>query len=120
MLCENENRTFTPEEILALKDQKSCINENGKVKIIPAKISLKANIQLSIHAFAKAIEVDYEFNFGNEEGETFLEAVRIRNRIAHPKSAKCWVISDTEERMVLSSWIWFSQHLSKVSSIIKD
>lgn len=109
----SDERMFTPEEELELRDQRR--TSNGR--IVDNRPSLKENIKIAFKAFAKATGTGYIVNYGTKEAVDFFRAADIRNRITHPKSAKDWVLSEEDVDLINKAWIWFGQNLVEVGKI---
>lgn len=44
-------------------------------------------------------------------------AAEVRNRIAHPKGARDWNVSESDVELIDDAWIWFGEHLVEVIKI---
>jgi hypothetical protein len=106
--------TFSPGEFLALQDLESFVNDKGKVATKRAKVRMKDNLRFAFHSFAKALNREYDLDF-NGEGQSFTEAIKIRDRLTHPKDSSSWVISDADFKCGQEAWKWFGERLVEVS-----
>ena len=59
--------------------------------------------------FARALAVDYELDVGGRGWEAFQGAVRIRNRIMHPKHVSDLEITDEELGHVHRAAAWYKE-----------
>jgi hypothetical protein len=61
------------------------LNEKGEVVEKPAKIPLAKNIRFAFSIFAKAAKSDYVFDANAKWWSQLKEAIRIRDRLMHPR-----------------------------------
>jgi hypothetical protein len=108
---------FSLAEKLALQDLESYVSQSGDIKTRSARISLKENIAFAFKAFARSIRRSYVVDFGTRDGQRFLEAIKVRDRITHPKNIESWNITDEECKLCSEAYVWFSKHLVEVSKI---
>jgi hypothetical protein len=115
LFSTDQPNLFQPVEILALRDEESFIADNGKLGTRGTRIRFRTNLQLAFSSFARASGREYSLNFGDARGARFIEAVTVRDRITHPKSADAWEVSESEVALVQDAWCWFGEHLVAVS-----
>ncbi len=116
-LTIDQQDIFSEDEILKLKDLR--INQEGKE--VTAYQPLKGNLKLAFDAYNRAVhEEGYKADFGSERGKEFLQAVKIRNRIMHPKSKSDWQTDENESELVDKAWVWFGEHLATVGRKLEE
>lgn len=116
LLTPEDAGFFSPEERLALADLEAHVTDKGVVLTRKAKIGLKPNLRLAFRAFAKSHGEEYDIDFGDSGGHAFIRAVKIRDRLTHPKSKEDLQVSVEEDKTVTAAWIWFGEHLVACSS----
>ena len=114
-LTTDQDGLFSEDEKLALQDQEKRVSKSGQITLIPARLTMKENIKLAFSAFSRVAETRHVVDLGNQGAVHFFEAVKVRDRVVHPKSARDWKVSDAEMELVRLAWIWFGRHLVAVS-----
>jgi hypothetical protein len=112
----NNKNCFSEQEILALQDCDSFVTDNGAVATRPAKIRLKDNLKLAFRLYGRSRGKDYKISYQTPGGMAFTSAIGTRDRLAHPKDSKDWIIGKDKAKLILEAWSWFGEHLVKVSS----
>jgi hypothetical protein len=80
-----DKKTTSIHEISALKEESYAINDKGEVYIQPKGYSLKVGLRL-VFTVLKNHEVPIQMDFGSAEWMNIDSALKIRNRVIHPKS----------------------------------
>jgi hypothetical protein len=106
---------FTESERLALRDLEPFVNEKGDVGTRPARIRLKDNLKLAFKLFARSQGREHQIDYQTSGGIAFTSAIKIRDRLTHPKDSKDWIIREQDAKMLLAAWTWFGEHLVKAS-----
>lgn len=114
MFSLDQPQLFSPEEVLMLDERDPFVASNGAVKTRTAKIRLKENVKLAFGSIARATGGSYNVDYSAGDGPKFLEAIKIRNRVTHPKTAADWELSEEEVQLVKDAWSWFGIHLVNV------
>jgi hypothetical protein len=97
---------------------------SGDVETRRAKISLEANLRFGFKLLGKAGYVPSELDVSGPEWQSFKRAIKIRDRITHPKSVDDLNISDEDYKDVSAGFGWvlisytklFTEVLLKVKS----
>lgn len=84
-----------PEEALALSEATYSVSNTGRVSQQPKFLSAQSAIRLACRIVERA-EPSANFNFENNAWQQFVEGLKVRNRITHPKSASDFEIDETE------------------------
>lgn len=114
-----EEDFFTDAEKLALNDREYSVTDRGEVKERGARIRTLPNILLAFDSFSRVC--GQKFAMPKPEGwESLKKAIKIRDRITHPKVAADYEISDQEFAEINKAWIWFSTTLRDVTQIARD
>jgi hypothetical protein len=105
------NNILKAHEINLLLEQTYFITDKGVVKNKSAQISLLPNLLFTANSLIKVFGVDFEIK--KENGySAFKDAVKIRDRITHPKN-KVYITLTTDEMIVFSKAdIWFTELFS--------
>lgn len=106
---------FSEAERFALRDLEHFVDNKGMVGTRSARIRLKDNLRLAFRLFGRAMEKDYQVGFDSPGGISFTSAIKVRDRLTHPKDPRDWQIGEAEAKMVIDAWKWFGEHLVEVS-----
>jgi hypothetical protein len=105
-------RTFAQEHEYRLTD-------SGEVETRRTKISLAANLRFGFKLLAKAASVPSELDVSGSEWQTFRRAIKIRDRITHPKSVSDLNISDEDFNDVSVGFGWvLISHVKLATAIV--
>jgi hypothetical protein len=86
---------FDPEELILLRETAPVIGSKGKISQIRNKTSLRDALPFSFNSYMKAHGAQATLA-GDKEWDNFLEGIRIRDRVTHPKSAADFDVSDAD------------------------
>ena len=92
---------------LKIRNQKLIKNQDGTTKVIDAYLPLIQNVKLIFDAFAAAAEIKPLISENDECWNLLSRAVKIRNRIVHPKRSEDLTISDEEIELIREIGRWY-------------
>lgn len=103
-----------------LREESFSLNGRGKIQIQQKFVPIDANIRFAFSMYGRAIGRAIELNCSGEEWHAFKNALAIRNRIVHPKSADELSITDDELACVrkATNWILATTLLESISSLL--
>lgn len=108
---------FTPGELALLTEMSYELDEKGNVSQRPARLSLKSNIRFAMSAFAKANGVTFDLRVGGDKWEAFTQAIKIRDRLVHPKSIRDIRVSDEEFTVMEKAIEWWTTEITNLFSV---
>jgi hypothetical protein len=95
------------------------LTESGDVVTRRTKISLEANLRFGFKLLAKAGSVPSELDVSGAEWQSFKRAIKIRDRITHPKTVSDLNISDEDYNDVSGGFGWvLISHVKLVTAIV--
>jgi hypothetical protein len=101
------------EEIIILREEKYDLKDSGLPKTTPDRwYELRKKVLFTIRCFAKYMRIEMPLNTENKEWPDFIEAIKIRHRLMHPKKLDDLNISHKELLIVNRAFIWFYNGLS--------
>ena len=107
---KHRGKCLSDDEVIVLKEKEINVTENGKLKVRTKHLEFIANVRFSQNCFLKAIggkQPDYSDN-----GWALLKnAVKIRNRITHPRSEEDLIITDDELVLIDKAKEWYSNNV---------
>ena len=99
-------RTISEAERTFAQEHEYRLTDSGDVETRRTKISLEANLRFGFKLLAKAGSVSSELDVSGSEWQSFRRAIKIRDRITHPKSISDLNISDEDYNDVSKGFGW--------------
>jgi len=98
---------FSSSEVALLREESYELGDDGEARIRPAKLTLKRNLKFTFSSFAKAWRTRDRLELSGAGWQDFRSALRVRDRLMHPKSIADLDVSDEEIRAVNHTSVWF-------------
>lgn len=105
-------RTISTGEFVLLNEVSHQLNENGEISTSPLRLKLKDNFRFTFKTINKVFKRQIDIGVGKPQWNDFLEAIKIRNRITHPKKNQDLEISDPEIKLCENTMSWFNELLA--------
>jgi hypothetical protein len=105
---------FSQGELALLSEKTFDLDDKGQLLEKSARISLAKNIRFAFRSFAKAESVEFEIAVGEDGWELLRRAIRIRDRLMHPKNMIDLEITDKELQLIDQATSWWGGQLSKM------
>ncbi len=99
-------------EIVMLLEHSYDLAPEGSIKARRARLPLKANLRFVYDVAAKAHGITKTFPASESEFEKFQHAIRIRDRLMHPKEASDLAVTDVEIGDVKIAFAWYRNTLA--------
>jgi hypothetical protein len=99
--------TISEAERAFAMDRDFKLTPSGDVEQRAAKISLETNIRFAFKLLAKATEAPTVLDVSGPEWRSLQRAIKVRDRITHPKNISDLTISDEELADVMIGFKWF-------------
>ena len=93
-------RTISEAERAFAQEQEYKLTDQGDVETRRTKISLAPNLRFAFKLLSKACSVPFELDLSGSESQSFKRAIKIRDRITHPKTVSDINISDEDYKDV--------------------
>jgi hypothetical protein len=104
-VLEDTVNLLTIHEIAAMSEETYSVSDSGKVESLPRFIPLTASIRLLVAALQK-LKPDYQVDFQHSGWAALKQAVRVRNRLVHPKTIKDLEVSDADLGAAVRGFNW--------------
>jgi hypothetical protein len=111
---------FTLAERAMLLEESYDIDDSGKAVVTKSKLRTANNLLFSLKIFARAFRVTYEIDKSSGEWNSFRDALKIRDRITHPKSFDDLIISDEEAETIRKTANWYIKSFNEVFILCND
>lgn len=98
---------FPASEIALLREEAYELADDGQAVTRPARLTLTRNLKFTFAAFAKAWRTKSRLELGDAGWQNFQTALKVRDRLMHPKSISDLDVSDEEIRIVNHASMWF-------------
>ena len=102
-----------PAEEVALSEISYQVTEQGKITGQTKYLSLIATIRLTAR-IAEKLSPDVKIDFSESGWVGLQQAIKVRNRITHPKSRFDLVLSDEEVRTSVGALFWLLEEVERV------
>jgi hypothetical protein len=119
-LSDSNQITFTVAEKAALLEESYDIDDKGNAVIMKGKLRTANNLLFSFKSLAQAFGVSYEVVRSSTEWNYFKEAVKIRDRITHPKCMDDLTISDKEVDIIGETTRWYITSIKQILMLGKE
>lgn len=105
-----------------LMDRRSVVGSNGEIRSKASFLDFKTNFKFTFQMVDRVFKIDCSPNYGEIEKEwnQLQKAVKVRNRITHPKVGVNLNISDDELDAFARSGQWFLDYTGEVFSQIGE
>lgn len=117
--CMEHNIDITPQERYFATDTEYEVNERGEVVEAVAKISLSRNIRFALSLNRKAHGITDPFDASVEWWSCMKEAIRVRDRLTHPKMPGDLDVSGDELVKVIKAKKGFEEEVLRHSSNVR-
>ena len=105
--ASHQKNSLSVAELSALSGQTFTVDDNGSIHARRLQISPSANLQLATRLAARCFCVNIPEPAESKVGwNRFNKAVKLRNRITHPKTASDLVVSDAELKLTTHAFMW--------------
>lgn len=102
-----------------LREEAYNLNDNGDAISSKSKLKTADNLLFTLRTTARASKSSYTIDKASENWYSFKEALKIRDRITHPKTSGDLVISDSELKAIQKTLNWYITSVKDVLSILK-
>jgi hypothetical protein len=102
-----------PTEEAALSEISYQVNDQGRIAEQARYLPLMATIRLTAR-IAEKLASNAEIDFSGQDWTHLKEAIRIRNRITHPKCRADLILSDQDIRISIGALFWLLAEMTRV------
>ena len=99
--------SISSHELVVLEGTKLEVNDKGDIVYKPLYPTFLNNIKFTFKTFAKSIGSSFTLDLSGQGGHNLREAVKVRNRLMHPKEIADLQISDAEIQTAKEAFDWF-------------
>lgn len=104
---------YSNAELAMLKEESYKVNDNGQAAVNKAKIRLAANLHFALEMLVRGTSLPAHIEKQGEGWQAFREALRVRDRLMHPKTITDLEVSDQELLQAERGRVWFLETLAE-------
>lgn len=105
---------LTQEERLLAAEQEYYLDSSGNAKLRRPKLQTLSNIRFAFSILAKAKMADFTLDVSNQGWQVLQRALKVRDRLMHPKGPDDLNVSDEEIRDAFRAFIWFECQITLI------
>lgn len=94
-------------ELAMAQDEDYEISDSGEVTTRPARLRFLSNLKFAFRLLAKVEGADYQLDISGSGWQALQRALKVRDRLMHPKAVGDLQVGDDEVRDALRAFIWF-------------
>lgn len=98
-------KTTSVHDMSALKEESYAINDKGEIYVQSRGYSLKAGLRL-VYSILKRHGVPIHIDFGSTDWKNIDDAVKIRNRVMHPKCMDDISVSESDAQCCYNAFLF--------------
>jgi hypothetical protein len=107
---EHDRGDFSDAELAMLREEAFDLNEVGQAYSQPKFLQLPKNVRFSFEVCSRPFGFRYQIDVSSQGWNTFRQAIKVRNRLTHPKSIEDLHISDSDILCVAETAHWYLNH----------
>jgi hypothetical protein len=115
-----QSHLFTRAEVTLLREESYELNEKGIAFEQPKYVNISRNIKFAFQSFAHSFESDYILKVNDKGWDCFKKALKVRDRLTHPKGLNDLNITDQEINDALISLSWYSKSFEELFEITRS
>jgi hypothetical protein len=101
-----------------LKEESYELKNNGQVKTSKAKLRTADNLLFSWNIVGVVCEVTNKVDQSGDDWQNFIESIKIRDRITHPKHLEDLNISDSNSETIFRTYFWFESNITTALQLL--
>ena len=109
---------FSAAELAMLLEQAPDLSDNGSVTTRATKIPLRRNIRFAFLALARVFGTEHVFDVDSEGWKALVAAIKIRDRLMHPKTVADLTVTREEFAIVQAGYAHFRTQQSDAIGLV--
>ncbi len=105
---------LTPAERAVCLEEAYDLGDNGEVETRPARLRFLSNIRFALKIGPRAAGIQYSPDLSGAEWTSLREALKVRDRLMHPKHVSALNVSDSEVRAAFAAFIWMNREIIRI------
>lgn len=112
---KNEKLKLTIGENAIIFEKSFYLTDTGLVKSRQNFQETAKSLRFAFRVNAKVFNVDFHLDINCKGWQSYLDGLKIRNRITHPKSKKDLYVTDKDQIIVSDAVTWFSENIERLT-----
>lgn len=100
-------KKLTPAELAILNEESYGLKDNGEVSTTTRFLKVQAGTRFTFSICKRVYEIKSEIDYGSRGWDAFVQSIRIRDRLMHPKSLEALTVTEDELGVVSEALAWF-------------
>ncbi len=96
------------------------LNSDGALRESAARIPFLTNVRFMFRTYAKAFALDYQLPVDGSGWQALQRAVKVRDRLTHPKTITQLRVSDDDFRDVVEAKQWLEGEITRMVEMLKE
>ena len=85
-----------------------------------ARMTVVANLRFTVEIFTRLLGGEPTFDADTEGWRTFRRAVKIRNRVTHPKSVENLELTDADIKCLIAAAHWYEDYIRRLTDLVAE
>jgi hypothetical protein len=94
-------------ELAVLNDESYGVKDNGEVSTTTRFLKVHSGTRFTFGICKRLYEIQTEIDYGGKGWDSFMKAIKIRDRLMHPKSVESLDVTEDEIGIVSDGLEWF-------------
>ena len=114
-----QSHLFTGAEVALLKEESYELNEKGIAYEQPKYVNISRNIRFAFQSFAHSFHSNYTLKVDDKGWDCFKKALKVRDRLTHPKGLNDLNITDQEINDAMVALSWYSKSFGELFEMLR-
>ncbi|MBA7575057.1 hypothetical protein ES708_16873 [subsurface metagenome] len=106
--------TLTPPELMVIREERYELKSNGTIQSRTAGYPFLNRLRFAFRISSKAFGLDFTPNYDDNGWARLQEALKVRDRITHPKNVSGLVVDIEECRAMNRGMLWFQDNVIRL------
>lgn len=102
-------KLLSEDEVVLLREERPSIDDQGRTKSNPQFLKFPDNLLFSIRCYVKNHGAKFEPDRSGSDWEAMRKAVKIRDRVTHPKTTASLELSDVDLKTFVDAAAWWKK-----------
>jgi len=111
---------LTPAEYSLISEHAADLDDGGRPQERPRFLTVDRNFRFSYRLFAALFDSDVHLDVSGDGWRKFLSAVKVRNRITHPKAPLDLDLTAGETTELMEAITWYSEAMSSLFGSVAE
>jgi hypothetical protein len=110
----NTDMILSRGERMIAEEEDYQLDESGSVVTRPSRLRFLSNLRFAFRVLAKVSDAEFNLDVSGAGWQSLQRALKVRDRLMHPKRLADLEVTDAEVREALRAFIWFENQITLV------